>query len=50
MENALFLVFNENSKVIEGLANLHKAAKEIRDQACQLITVSVPFYQNRLPN
>ena len=31
MKNALFLVCNENPKVTDGLANLHKASKEIRD-------------------
>ena len=36
---SFFLVCDENPKVIEVLANLHKASKETRDQACQLITV-----------
>ena len=44
MGNAFFLVYNENPKVTEVLANLHKASKESRDQACQLITVPAPFY------
>ena len=32
MENALLLVCNENPKVIEGLANLHKNYQETRNQ------------------
>ena len=52
MGNAFFLVCDENPKVNEELANLNKISKEIRDQACQLITVSsrAILYQNRLPN
>ena len=50
MGNAFFLVCDENPKVTEELANLNKISKEIRDQACQLITVPGPYYQNRLPN
>ena len=48
MGNAFFLVCNENPIVNEGLANLEKAPKEIRDQACQLITVPALFYEKRL--
>ena len=48
MGNAFFLVYNENPKVSKGPANLHKACKETRDQAYQLIAVPEPFYQNRL--
>ena len=48
MGNAFFLVCNENPIVNEGLANLEKAPKEIRDQACQLVTVQALFYEKRL--
>ena len=42
MVKAFFLVCDENPKVTEAPANLHKASKKIRDQACQLITVPPP--------
>ena len=48
--NAFFLICDENPKLAERLANLHKASKEARDQAFQLITVPAPFYQSRLSN
>ena len=48
--NAFFLICDENPKLTERLANLHKASKEARDQAFQLITVPAPFYQSRLSN
>ena len=48
MENGFFLVCDENTKVIEELANLNNISKEIRDLASQLITVLEPYYQNRL--
>ena len=37
MGNAFFLVSDENPKVTERAANLHKTSKETRDQACQLL-------------
>ena len=43
--SAFFLVCDKNPKVNEGLANIQKISKEIRDQVCQLITVPMPFYQ-----
>ena len=46
--NAFFLVCHENPMVTEGLANLHKTSKRIRDQANQLITIPTPYYKNRL--
>ena len=42
MENALLPFGDENPKVTEKLASLNKISKEIRDQACQLITVPGP--------
>ena len=50
MGNGFFLVCDENTKVTEESANINKISKEIRDQACQLITAPGPYYQNRLPN
>ena len=50
MENVFFLVCDDNPKVTEELANLNKISKEIRDQTYQLIIVTGPYYQNRLPN
>ena len=43
MGNAFFLICDENPKVTERPANLHKASKETRDQACQLIAVPARF-------
>ena len=48
MGNAFFLVCDENPKVTERPANLHKTSKETRDQACQLITVLALCYQNKV--
>ena len=44
MGNAFLLVCDENPKVTEELDHLNKISKEIRDQACQLITVTEPYY------
>ena len=38
--SAFFLVCDENPKVTEGPANLHKVSKEARKQVCQLTTDS----------
>ena len=45
MENTLFLVCYENPKVTEGLTNLHKGSKAIRDQACQMTSVIISLQQ-----
>ena len=42
------LVCDENPKVTERPANLHKTSKEIRDQTRQLITVPALFHQNKV--
>ena len=47
MGNA-FLVCDENPKVTERPASLHKTSRETRDQACQLITVPGLLYQNNV--
>ena len=44
--NAFFLIFDENPKVTVRPANLHKASKETRDPAFQLIIAPAQFYQN----
>ena len=44
--NAFFLIFDENPKVTVRPDNLHKASKETRDPAFQLIIAPAQFYQN----